>query len=169
MAWTAPATAVASTVLTASWLNTYLRDNMLWLGRAGINAAWSTFTPTWTASGTAPAIGNGTVSGFYQEIGVGLLVVGHLVFGSTSTYGTGNYSFATPVSTELNSLTYAGTGTALLVDTGTATRFGMVVVLASTIQIHYTDTTTSLVGQTVPHTWASTDEIHFSYIAEASA
>jgi hypothetical protein len=29
MSWTTPATAVAGTVLTASWLNTYLKDNML--------------------------------------------------------------------------------------------------------------------------------------------
>lgn len=29
MAWTAPATAVSNSLLTASWLNTYLRDNLL--------------------------------------------------------------------------------------------------------------------------------------------
>ncbi len=28
MAWTTPATAVAGTVLTAAWLNTYVRDNL---------------------------------------------------------------------------------------------------------------------------------------------
>ena len=34
MAWNAPATAIAGSVLTAAWLNTYVRDNLLAL-RAG--------------------------------------------------------------------------------------------------------------------------------------
>ena len=168
MAWTTPATAVAGDTLTASFWNTHVRDNLSWAGRAGISG-WASYTPTWTSSGTAPAIGNGTASGFYQHVGYGLIVVGHIVFGSTSTYGTGNYSFATPVTAALHSLTYSGFGHALLVDTGTATRHGIVVVLQDTIQIRYTDTGSSLVGQTTPHTWANTDEIHFSYIAESAS
>ena len=31
MAFTTPATAVAGTILTAAWLNTYVRDNVAWL------------------------------------------------------------------------------------------------------------------------------------------
>ena len=34
MAWTTPATAVAGSVLTAAWLNTYLRDNLSFLYQA---------------------------------------------------------------------------------------------------------------------------------------
>ena len=168
MAWVSQATAVAGDTLTAAYWNTYVRDDINWIARAGINA-WSSFTPTWTSSGTAVALGNGTTTGFYQHTGMGLMVTGHQIMGSTTTYGTGNYSFATPVATNIHASTYSGFGHAILVDTGTATRYGLVVVLGSTIQIHYTDTTTSLVGQTVPHTWANTDEIHFSYIAESAA
>ena len=35
MAWTAPATATTGQVLTASWVNTYLKDNMVDVGQPG--------------------------------------------------------------------------------------------------------------------------------------
>ena len=33
------------------------------------NASWTSFTPTWTASTSNPAIGNGTLRGYYLKIG----------------------------------------------------------------------------------------------------
>lgn len=59
-------------------------------------AAWSNFTPTWTSSGTAPALGNGTASGRYVQIGKTVHAEFFFQLGSTSTIGTGNYSFALP-------------------------------------------------------------------------
>ena len=55
MAFTTPATAVAGTVLTASWLNTYVRDNVAWMAtdspaaRAYNSANLSTTTGVATA------------------------------------------------------------------------------------------------------------------------
>lgn len=51
MAWTAPATAVAGSVLTAAWLNTYLRDNMLAI-QAGLVALVKL---TFAGSGSNPS------------------------------------------------------------------------------------------------------------------
>jgi hypothetical protein len=58
---------------------------------------WTAYTPTWTSSGTAPAIGNGTLQGSYLR--VGKLVYGHIYWkaGSTTTYGTGLYFFSLPL------------------------------------------------------------------------
>lgn len=54
MAWTSPATAIAGSVLTAAWLNTYLRDNLNWLKNPNRCAAFHSTTQniddsTWTA------------------------------------------------------------------------------------------------------------------------
>lgn len=52
MAWTSPKTFVSLEVLTASELNTYVRDNML-----ALYPTWQTYTPTFGGFSTAPTIG----------------------------------------------------------------------------------------------------------------
>lgn len=58
---------------------------------------WTDYTVTWTSSGTAPAIGNGTLTGRYCVIGDTVHFSIKLTGGSTTTWGTGNYSFSLPV------------------------------------------------------------------------
>ena len=58
--------------------------------------AWSTYTPTWYTTGTAASIGNGTLTGRYQNIGRTIVGEIRLVFGSTSVRGTGTYRFSLP-------------------------------------------------------------------------
>lgn len=59
------------------------------------------YTPVWTATTTNPVKNNGTVAGNYIEIGD--LVIGgfHFTMGSTTTYGSGNYSMSLPVTASL--------------------------------------------------------------------
>lgn len=59
-------------------------------------AAWATYTPTWTSSGTQPSLGNGTLVGGYRREGTTLHVRGQLIVGSTSTVGTGDFRMALP-------------------------------------------------------------------------
>lgn len=59
--------------------------------------AATTYTPTWTSSGTAVALGNGTLTGHYLKIGKLVFYSISLVAGSTTTFGTGTYNFALPV------------------------------------------------------------------------
>lgn len=70
------------------------------LGRTATAAdtAWTTYTPTWTAATTNPTLGNGTLVGRYMRVD-GRTIVAHinLTIGSTTTLGTGGYSFALPV------------------------------------------------------------------------
>lgn len=57
------------------------------------------YTPTWTqASGIQPAIGNGSITGFYTRTGNLCTVSVRVVFGSTTTYGNGDtgYVFSLP-------------------------------------------------------------------------
>ncbi len=58
---------------------------------------WTDYTPVWTSSGTAPAIGNGTLSGRYVLHGKTCHFTIALTFGSTTTTGSGSWSFGFPV------------------------------------------------------------------------
>lgn len=138
--------------------------------------AWTPYTPLWTASGTQPAIGNGTLVGRYMKMG--RLVVGTIYFlmGSTTTYGTGSYFWSLPpvaapytgqslwsvmgmmkayqAGASLNAVTRVYNGT-------------------STLQAVYSGTwpagAETSVGQTAPWTWAngSTADLNFMYEAAA--
>lgn len=55
------------------------------------------FTPTWTSSGTAPAIGNGTFTGYFSMSGKKVYLRFKFVGGSTTTWGTGTYYITLPV------------------------------------------------------------------------
>lgn len=93
MTWTAPRTWVAGEVVTAALLNTHLRDNLLEVGPSNTGAAWVAFTPTWTSTGAAPSLGNGTLVGRYKSVGKTTHFRLRLDVGSTTTLGTGNYLF----------------------------------------------------------------------------
>ena len=87
MAWTSPRTWVAGESPSASTLNIHVRDQFKALGDA-----WTTGTGTWASTGTAPAIGNGSIGLRYRQIGKNLDVEIRVTMGSTTTFGTGNYS-----------------------------------------------------------------------------
>ena len=60
-------------------------------------STWSNYTPVWVASGTQPVLNNGTITSRYIQQGKFVTYVGRLVAGSTTTFGTGNYSISLPV------------------------------------------------------------------------
>lgn len=76
MAWTTPKT-WTSTLVSVADLNTHIRDNLNMIAYRG-SSSWTPTLTNWT-------VGNGTLSGQYQA--VGLLTFFHLelVLGSTST------------------------------------------------------------------------------------
>lgn len=114
------------------------------------------YTPTWAASGTAVALGNGTLTGIYQ-------VNGHEVFcevaqtmGTTTTYGTGTYSWTMPIT-----LTTYYPMPCNALDNGTAFYTGTTYDITTNNLIHVvTSGLASQWAQTVPHTWASTDNLN---------
>ena len=58
--------------------------------------AWTSYTPVWTSSGTAPSIGNGSIVGAYRRVGDSMELAVYLTMGSTSTFGSGNWQFSIP-------------------------------------------------------------------------
>lgn len=61
------------------------------------NDPWTSFTPTWTSTGTAPVLGNGTLTGRYRQNGKTVDVVIVLTWGSTTTGGTATWIISLPV------------------------------------------------------------------------
>jgi hypothetical protein len=54
------------------------------------------WTPAWTASGTAPAIGNSSITGVYTRAGSVITYSIDFTIGSTATVGTGQWYFSLP-------------------------------------------------------------------------
>lgn len=120
----------------------------------------ATWTPAWTSSGTAPAIGNATVTGKYWQAPGGLWVDAFMkvTFGSTSTYGTGVFFFSLPV-TAASDQVASSIGVAYYLDSGTAEGGGIVKCESTTLLrvVPAEDTNSNNWGQTSPITWTTND------------
>ena len=138
-----------STAPPASW-GDILNANAVALGGA------TSFTPTWNSTGTAPAYGNATVNGVWQEIGDWMRVIFDITMGATSTYGTGTYSWTIPNSRSAAFTQMCGTGRAL--HNNLAINNTIMSPLASGTAITFElQGTASIAGQTLPFTWATSD------------
>jgi hypothetical protein len=62
-----------------------------------IAAPYTSYTPAWTSTGTAPALLNGTITGRYVQIGKLVQCWGLLTMGSSTAFGTGAYLISFPV------------------------------------------------------------------------
>lgn len=60
------------------------------------DTVWQSYTPAWTASGTQPSIGNGTLTGKYLRRGREVTVHARVLAGSTTTFGSGQYYVSMP-------------------------------------------------------------------------
>jgi hypothetical protein len=90
--WTGtPHEATAGARIYAADWNGTVRDGFEAFG------ADTAYTPTWGSSGTAPAIGNGSIIGAYSQIQKRVFFRVGVTFGTTSTFGTGNYTLTLPV------------------------------------------------------------------------
>lgn len=134
--------------------------------------AWVSYTPTWTSTGSAPAIGNGTLIGRYSIEGKSVTVSISLVFGSTTTAGTGVYQFALPF-TAVTRTGQAWIGSAMATDTGVASTIGGCQVTSAATVVTPTGPTNSTQtnngsgwGATVPFTFGNTDSLWLTFTYE---
>lgn len=162
MAWTSPRTWLAGEEPTAALYNAHIRDNF-----KAIGDAWTAYTPTWSASGTAPALGNGTIVGAW--LNAGKLVHGRifLTMGSTTTYGTGNYTFTIPFSSTVGAQWFP-MGGCVCRDASAAATYYFGSFTAGITSITGGSDSSARLGQLVPFTWANTDTLGISYTYEAA-
>ena len=146
------------------------------LGEGGATLpGWKTFTPVWSASGTAPAIGNGILECSYLHIGKLLIAQLHFEAGSTTTFGTGTWRFTLPVQPILpdTSLVFAG-GAAYLENNAIKgyPALSQFTNISSSwlMQLQHvaSDGTGVLVTGTAPFAWADTDYWNTTIIYEVA-
>lgn len=135
--------------------------------------AWTTYTPTWTAATTNPTLGNGTLVGRWARVD-GRTIVAHinLTIGSTTTLGSGAYSFALPVTSANAGASIIGNAQALQ---GATRYLGQNVIspnVLTTSPFFPTNSTTTTASQmtgTVPITLASGNQVRITTVYEAAS
>jgi hypothetical protein len=129
------------------------------------------YTPTWTAAGGTPTIGNGTLTGKYTVINNWCVGSVLMVLGSTSSIsGTSEWRWSLPV-TQTNTPQFQALGSALAIDYGTAGYRGTVwYSLGQNAMAVYASDVAGTVGATIPFTWtpASGDYLTISFSYEVA-
>jgi hypothetical protein len=152
VAWTDPRTWVAAEAVTATLMNTHVRDNL-----KAIGDAWTTYTPTTTGL----TLGNGTVTAAYTQSGKLVQFRIKFTLGSTSVMATPTFTLpATAFATR--SFTFA----AGAFDTSASDHYGLSA-LNTTTTVFFRNGSTAL-SSTVPFTWATGDELYVSGTYEAA-
>lgn len=131
----------------------------------------ATYTPAWTSSGSAPSIGNGTLAGYYVKIGQMVWATVTLVFGNTSSAGTGVYSFTLPFTGMTLTSGVRIVGDAIIYDDSATTPYIGAASFGSgattfTIQTH---SNTTMVGAASPMAFTTLDYIQITIVYRASA
>jgi hypothetical protein len=166
MAWNTPGTATAGSVLTAAFLNTNLRDNMIEL--APFAAAWTAYTPT--AIGGGLTVGNGTFDAAYLKVGLFVVVRGRLTLGSTSTIGN-SPGWTLPVTAATRILPFQSQ----FYDVSATTYYPASIQMQHTDRIIFdvintagTNAVAGLATATNPFTFATGDQLYFAGIYTSS-
>ena len=124
--------------------------------------AWTSYTPTFTNF----TLGNGSISFADALLGKNVFVRAGITFGTTSTFTASQFRFSLPV-TAVGSAGNPIVGTARYNDTGTTAYIGAVELQNTTTggfiigNASATYLGINAVASTIPHTWASTDDIRF--------
>lgn len=130
-----------------------------------LTAAWTSYSPSWTAS-VNPAIGDGTITAHYIQVGLFVVYKGQINMGSTTTFGTGTWNISLPV-TGANSP--RGLGFISCVDSSTPAnnRTGAANVGGGLTSFNM-EAPGGNVSSTVPFTWASGDTLRWFMVYQAS-
>lgn len=139
----------SSTVITAADMN-------------GIQDAWTlSWTPTYTG---ITAIGNATVVARYTRIGKTVYGTYLLTVGSTTTFGAASLTISLPVTAHDSNVVL---GSALFLDASPVART-IGVAFESSGTVSFLTSAGSIVSNTVPQTWAVSDQLRFNFQYEAA-
>lgn len=138
--------------------------------------AYTAYTPIWASSGTQPALGNGSLVGRYVRIGKFVHFTISLQPGSTTTFGTGTYTFSLPVTAVGNTAGAMALGTCWSQQNSSAFWNAAQLTLAggsvtvATIQYPttYPTSAATVYGATAPWAWATSDRLNASGVYEAA-
>jgi hypothetical protein len=144
-------------------------SNGLITGTGTSLGAWTAYTPT--LAGTGWAIGNGTASGYYCQIGKVMFIRVNIVFGNTSTFGAGGITCSLPANAN-GSFPAAASGVVRYVDSSASAIYaGHGGISSNTFAFQYFNTNGSgqlsaVTSTSAPFTWADTDIIRLTMAYE---
>jgi hypothetical protein len=146
---------------------------MVWDGAAwtvfGDIAGWTAFTPTWTCTGTAPSLGNGSLAGSYKQLGKTVHMWGQLTAGSTTTFGTGTWIMSIPITATSNGAQMIGS--CYPQDTGVNAYAGVVGQNSTTTRTFISTGAAGVAAANItnvfPFTWANGDLLRWSLTYES--
>ena len=131
---------------------------------------WQSYTVSWTAESTNPAIGNGTLIGRYTQIGKTVMGSIYLKCGSTTTYGSGAWFFGLPKTVANNGMYYQGLFA--IEDYGTNIYIGNIQIAPNSNFLQYSfyrdAIYNSILSASSPHVWAVNDELRISFTYEVA-
>lgn len=131
----------------------------------GVTDAWSTYTPTLTATTTNPGLGTSpTAIGRYRVVGKTIDVMVELVFGTSPSAGSGTYLIGLPVAARATTPAHVGTG---LVFQG-STRKTVVAELNTTSNVLMVTGDAGAVVTNSTFTWAAGGTLRLSLRYEAA-
>lgn len=120
---------------------------------------WTAYTPT--LAGTGWALGDGTASGVYCQVGKLIAFRALITFGSTSTFGTGSPNLTVPIA--LKTAGVGGGFTGYFVDSSTGSSYSYGAWANTTTTVIARSLTTAgahtVTNSTTPFTWATGDQI----------
>jgi hypothetical protein len=131
--------------------------------------AWTAYTPTLGGF----TLGNGTITGFYCQIGKVVFFRARLLFGSTTTAASSNIAFSLPVEAKTGTVsTLGGTFTGGVWDASASTPYMTGAYLSATdtavLRIIGASGALSLFTTTTPFTWTTSDAAFISGAYEAA-
>lgn len=132
---------------------------------------WISYTPTWSSTGTQPAIGNGTLNGKWRRVGDSVQAQIFLTAGTTTSYGTGNYQFSFPSGLSIDSTKVENQttlGQARMTDNGIANYVGIVIAETSSNRVSVSLQSGAAWGATTPFTFGNTDVASLEFMAPIS-
>lgn len=129
---------------------------------------YSNYTPVWSSGGTQPTLGNGGISGRYTQIGKFVHAEILLNLGTTSTIGTGAYSWSLPVVGNFAASTAHGSGYYFDASAGQVYGFIVAHVNSTTVTTYLTNAGPGAFGMsaTVPVVPAFSDQYNLSIFYE---
>jgi hypothetical protein len=118
------------------------------------------YTPTVAGATSGGTLGNGTANADYMVVGNMCVIRLQLIFGSTTSFGTGGATITLPIAADAIDPPDLGSG--LLLDSSVPTRLICVAQLDTTSRFIMVTTAGAVVAGTVPWTWAVNDQVRLS-------
>lgn len=149
-----------------AWICTVAGTPGTWVSTGNLPAgAWTTYTPTWSSTGTHPAIGNGNFTGSsYSQVDKTVSFLLNMTTGTTSTYGTGTYIIGLPVAASVAS----GYAFAVRAFVAGVAYTGVACLTSASLLVVYLSSPAVLFTATAPGVFANTDSITISGTYQAA-